>query len=90
MMVGIIGTVANIVGVDMSDKQKILNILKRNENTFVCSGVFIFENRIKDYAQRISELRSAGHDIEGIACQDHNHKLFMYKLKVEYYRDTLF
>ena len=51
----------------MSDKQTILNILKRNENTFVCSGIFIFENRIKDYAQRISELRAAGHNIEGIA-----------------------
>ena len=42
----------------MSDKQTILNILKRNENTFVCSGIFIFENRIKDYIQRISELRA--------------------------------
>tara|TARA_R100001440_G_scaffold37494_2_gene56823 strand:- start:16438 stop:16662 length:225 start_codon:yes stop_codon:yes gene_type:complete len=74
----------------MSDKQTILNILKRNENTYVCSGVFIFENRIKDYAQRISELRSEGHDIIGFVCTEHNHKLFMYKLKVEYFVDSLF
>jgi len=74
----------------MSDKQTIFNILKRNENTYVCSSVFIFENRIKDYAQRISELRAKGHKIDGMQCTEHNHKLHMYKLCVEYYAESLF
>tara|TARA_R100000329_G_scaffold49431_2_gene45492 strand:+ start:1442 stop:1669 length:228 start_codon:yes stop_codon:yes gene_type:complete len=74
----------------MSDKQTIFNILKRNENTYVCSGIFIFENRIKDYAQRISELRANGHKIDGIACTEHNHKLFMYKLNVSYEQESIF
>ena len=82
-MVGIIGTVRNIVGGDMqkvSDKQRILDILKRHEGEWVCSMIFFRELFIKDYAQRIAELRAVQHNIEGEKCKLHNHKPFMYKL----------
>jgi hypothetical protein len=74
----------------MTDRETIYNILRRNENTFVCSGVFLRDYFIKDYAQRISELRAKGHKIDGMKCNEHNHKLFMYKLNVEYLAESLF
>lgn len=63
-----------------ADKDRIYDVLKRNEGTFVCSSIFFRELFVKDYAQRISDLRSKGHEIEGIKCDQHDHKLFMYKL----------
>ena len=68
-----------------ADKDRIYDVLKRNEGTWVCSGIFFRELFIKDYAQRISDLRSKGHDIEGIKCDQHDHRLFMYKLKKKDY-----
>ena len=42
----------------MSDRSKIREILIRNQDTWVCSSVFLREHFIKDYAQRISEIRT--------------------------------
>ena len=92
MMVGIIGIVLNIVGGDMqkvSDKQRILNVLQKHEGEWVCSMVFLRELFIKDYAQRIAELRAAEHNIDGEKCTLHDHKPFMYKLNKVFY-DRLF
>lgn len=74
----------------MSDKQRILNILRRSENEWVCSMVFMRELFIKDYAQRISELRSDNHNIDGERCMIHDHKPFMYRLNISYNHDSLF
>ena len=98
MMVGIIGIVPNIVGGDMSDRETIKNILLRNEDNLVCSSVFLREHFIKDYAQRISEIKHDNYngykiEIQGKKCDMHNHRLFMYKLSKEmpsYERSTLF
>ena len=73
------------------DYLRILEVLQRNEGTFVCSNVFFRELFIKDYAQRIADLRSKGYDIEGIKCNQHDHKINMYKLTKKDYteRDQL-
>ena len=63
----------------VADKQRIKNLLVQAEGQWLCSSIFFKELFIKDYAQRISELRSTGLDIEGKVCDQHNHKLFMYK-----------
>ena len=81
-MVGIIGIVLNIVGGDMTDRETIKNILLRNEDNWVCSSVFLRDHFIKDYAQRISDLRKKGYKISGTKCEieGHSHKMNMYKL----------
>ena len=94
-MVGTIGTVVNIVGGNMktrtkSDKQRILDLLRRNENGWVCSMTIMSELFIKDYAQRISDLRADNHNIDGERCTIHDHKPFMYRLNVSYNHDSLF
>lgn len=73
----------------VSDKQRILNVLKRHEGEWVCSTVFLREFYIKDYAQRIAELRAAKHNIDGETCKLHGHKPYMYKLNKVFY-DRLF
>ena len=98
MMVGIIGIVPNIVGGDMTDRETIKNILLRNEDNWVCSSVFLRDHFIKDYAQRISEIKHDNYngfkvEIQGKKCEMHDHRLFMYKLSREmpdYERNTLF
>lgn len=63
-----------------SDKQKIKNMLVNAEGQWVCSSIFFREHFIKDYAQRISELRLNDKlNIEGKVCDQHGHKMFMYK-----------
>ena len=81
-MVGIIGIAQNIVGVSMIDREKILMRLYRANHTYVCSSVFLREDYVKDYAQRIKDLRDRGHKISGKKCdkQGHSHKMNMYKL----------
>lgn len=74
-----------------ADKDRIYDVLKRNEGTFVCSSIFFRELFVKDYAQRIADLRAKGYEIEGIKCDQHDHKMFMYKLTKKDYteRDQL-
>jgi len=74
-----------------SDKQRIKDVLVRNEGTWVCSKVFFTELFIKDYAQRVSDLRSAGLNIEGQKCDNpvHDHKLFMYKYTKQIQQSSL-
>ena len=82
----------------MSDRSKIREILIRNQDTWVCSSVFLREHFIKDYAQRISEIRTEkvngfNVEIQGKTCDLHNHKQHMYKLSIiapNYERTTLF
>jgi len=82
----------------MTDKETIKNILIRNQDNWVCSSIFLREHFIKDYAQRISEVkrekvRGCDIDIQGKKCELHDHRLFMYKLTVitpNYERSTLF
>jgi len=82
MMDGIIGIVQSIVGGSMTDKQKILNRLNQANYNYVCSSVFLKEDFVKDYAQRIADLRKKGYKIYGTKCkfEGHSHKLNMYKL----------
>ena len=82
MMDGIIGIVQSIVGGSMTDKQKILNRLNQANHNYVCSSVFLREDYVKDYAQRIADLRNLGHKITGKKCdrEGHSHKMNMYKL----------
>jgi hypothetical protein len=81
-MVGIIGIAQSIVGVGMTDKEKILNRLTAANHNYVCSSVFLREDFVKDYAQRISDLRKKGYKISGTKCEieGHSHKMNMYKL----------
>jgi len=82
----------------VSDRNKVKEILIRNKDTWVCSSVFLREHFIKDYAQRVSEVKTEkvnGFDIEiqGKKCDMHDHRLFMYKLSIiapNYERSTLF
>ena len=68
-----------------SDKDRIHDVLKRHEGTWVCSSIFFRELFIKDYAQRIADLRKKGIIIDGKTCDQHNHKMNMYKLtKINY------
>ena len=62
------------------DYLRILEVLQRNEGTFVCSNVFFRELFIKDYAHRIADLRSKGYHIDGRKCDQHDHKINTYKL----------
>jgi hypothetical protein len=73
----------------VADKQRIKNLLFKAEGQWVCSQIFFRELFIKDYAQRISELRSMGLDIEGKVCDQHGHKLFMYKYNRVIKQETL-
>jgi len=63
-----------------SDKQRIKDILWSGD--WVCGSTIMRELFIKDYAQRISDLRKESLNIEGEPCnlQGHNHRQYMYKL----------
>ena len=82
----------------MSDRKKVREILIRNQDTWVCSSVFLREHFIKDYAQRVSEVKTEKVngfkiEIQGMKCDMHDHRLFMYKLSIitpNYERSTLF
>lgn len=63
----------------LTDKIRIKNMLVRAEGQWVCSSVFFRELFIKDYAQRIAEIRAEGLDIDSKKCDQHGHRLFMYK-----------
>tara|TARA_Y100000004_G_scaffold153709_1_gene177598 strand:+ start:1352 stop:1588 length:237 start_codon:yes stop_codon:yes gene_type:complete len=63
----------------LTDKVRIYNVLVRAEGQWVCSSVFFRELFIKDYAQRIAEIRAEGLDIESKKCDQHAHRVFMYK-----------
>jgi len=73
----------------LTDKQRIKNMLFKNEGQWVCSQIFFRELFIKDYAQRISDLRSMGLDIEGKACDQHGHKMYMYKYNPVHKQESL-
>tara|TARA_R100001440_G_scaffold28100_3_gene45661 strand:+ start:499 stop:735 length:237 start_codon:yes stop_codon:yes gene_type:complete len=63
----------------LTDKARIKNLLLKAEGQWICSSVFFRELFVKDYAQRISEIRAEGLDIESKVCDQHGHRLFMYK-----------
>jgi hypothetical protein len=66
----------------MTDVETIHKTLKLNEGNWVCSQVFFRNFFIKDYAQRISDLRKKGITIEGKRCDQHSHKMYMYKIPI--------
>ncbi|QDP46731.1 MAG: hypothetical protein Tp156SUR915002_21 [Prokaryotic dsDNA virus sp.] len=70
-----------------TDEGKVLAILKDNE--WVCGTHFQqgnnrFQAFIPTYAQRVSDLKKRGYDIEKANCNKHNHKgnVAMYRIKI--------